>query len=75
LLKHFPERSVEKGNFGRRVCVQPSIPQGTNEATMKKVLLIMAGLVVLSATMTSCSKHQSCPAYGKVHKVQPAKQA
>ncbi|MEZ4757107.1 MAG: hypothetical protein R2817_09790 [Flavobacteriales bacterium] len=41
---------------------------------MKKVLLIMAGLVVLSALMTSCSKHQSCPAYGKVHKVQPARQ-
>jgi hypothetical protein len=42
---------------------------------MKKVLLIMAGLMVLSATMTSCSKHQSCPAYGKVHNVQPARQA
>jgi hypothetical protein len=25
--------------------------------------------------MTSCSKHQNCPAYGKVHKVQPARQA
>ena len=49
--------------------------RGTNEATMKKVLLIMAGLVVLSMSMTSCSKHQNCPAYGKVHKVQPARQA
>jgi hypothetical protein len=41
---------------------------------MKKVLLILAGVVLTSTVMTSCSKSHSCPAYGKVHKVQPTKQ-
>jgi hypothetical protein len=42
---------------------------------MKKVLLILAAVVLVSVTMTSCSNSHSCPAYGKVTTVQPDKRA
>lgn len=38
---------------------------------MKKVLLILAVVVLVSVSMTSCGNSQSCPAYGKVTKAQP----
>lgn len=44
-------------------------PLGTNRRTMKKTLFVLALIVAGAALLTSCNKHQSCPAYGKVHKV------
>lgn len=44
-------------------------PFGTNRRTMKKTLFVLALIVAGAALLTSCNKHQSCPAYGKVHKV------
>lgn len=40
---------------------------------MKKVLLVLAVVVVSSVVLTSCGSTHSCPAYGKVTKV-PAEQ-
>lgn len=36
---------------------------------MKKVLLILAAVVVSSVVLSSCGSHSSCPAYGKVNDV------
>jgi hypothetical protein len=33
---------------------------------MKKVLLVLAVITVLSVVMSSCGSSHSCPAYGKV---------
>jgi len=35
---------------------------------MKKVFRIMAAVFLAGALFTACGSHQSCPAYGKVHK-------
>lgn len=57
------------GNFGTANNVQaPQTGKQTNE-TMKKVLLIVAAVLVSSVVLTSCGSHSSCPAYGKVNKV------
>ncbi|HNR54083.1 MAG TPA: hypothetical protein PKJ19_02875 [Flavobacteriales bacterium] len=36
---------------------------------MKKVLQIIAAVLLTGALFTACSSHHSCPAYGKVHEV------
>jgi hypothetical protein len=38
---------------------------------MKKLLLVLALVVTAGALFTSCTTHKGCPAYGKVHQVQP----
>ena len=63
------------GNFGGVLHVTGSSQRDTNDNTMKKVLLILAAVVLVSVTMTSCSNSHSCPAYGKVTKVPPDKRA
>lgn len=69
LLKHFGSTFVLKGNFGLPMNVQATRNRETNERTMKKVLLIVAVLMVSSVLLASCGSSQSCPAYGKVTKV------
>ncbi|MEO8589028.1 MAG: hypothetical protein ABI432_06655 [Flavobacteriales bacterium] len=42
---------------------------------MKKVILVLAAVVLSSVVLTSCGGAHSCPAYGKVTKVPTEKQA
>jgi len=42
---------------------------------MKKVILVLAAVVLSSIVLTSCGGTHSCPAYGKVMKVPAEKQA
>jgi hypothetical protein len=46
----------------------------TNERMMKKVFQTIVAIVLTGALLTACGSHQSCPAYGKVHKVPAEKQ-
>ncbi len=41
---------------------------------MKKVFQTIVAIVLTGALLTACGSHQSCPAYGKVHKVPAEKQ-
>lgn len=42
---------------------------------MKKVLLVLAVVVVGAALFTSCSSTHSCPAYSKTHQVKAERPA
>lgn len=42
---------------------------------MKKVLVILAAVLVSSVVLSSCGSHKSCPAYGKKAQHQAAEPA
>lgn len=42
---------------------------------MKKVLVILAAVLVSSVVLSACGSHKSCPAYGKAVHQQGAKPA
>ncbi len=66
MLKHFVGKCVPGANFDRPKVVQASPERYTNRPTMKKVLLILAVVMFAGMTLSSCSTHKACPAYGKL---------
>ncbi len=75
VLKHFREPFVTGANFATSGSYKPvKDHHRTNERMMKKVFQAIVAVVLTGAMLTACGSHQSCPAYGKVHKVPAEKQ-
>jgi hypothetical protein len=71
VLKLFFGTAVPAANF----VLLPGAADDPTRGTMKKVLVILAAVLVSSVVLSACGSHKSCPAYGKAVHQQGAKPA